>query len=248
MALPRFRVTERQVLLLLMGAIVVAMAGAIIASSLFTKRGQPLEPVTLAHIRWSRDPGNVRQLLADYFDPSLMSLPSPRGFSRGPWARLAPPAAGRYEPVIPPAFLPAPAGGAPPVLLAQRDLAEAVKAGLERPVAPVEVELPVEPRPAATNSVLVFEGALANRRLLPAPPPPVAPANLTARRSRLLIAVGADGGVRQAVVERSSGHEALDAASLEYVRQLRFEPQASVDPLGVEWGTVRWLWANAGGN
>jgi len=236
--------------MLLMGATALAVAGAILGSSFFSGRGTKIEPVTRAHIRWVRPgTGGQRQALADYFDPSLMSLPSPLGFSRGPWAELARPTASPYEPIIPSAFLAPLAGQEPPTLLPQTPLRDVVQAGLERPAFDVADELP---RPAvgrpATNSVFQVEGVLAHRRMLQAPVVPLAPAMITVRRTGVRLAVGADGRVRHAVLDRSCGNEALDTEAVELTRQLRFEPQASADALAVTWGTVRFIWANAPGN
>ncbi|MCG3149190.1 MAG: hypothetical protein PCFJNLEI_02650 [Verrucomicrobiae bacterium] len=249
MALPRFRVTERQVLMALMGATVLAVASAILGSGFFTGSGQKLEPVTSANIRWGRDPEGIRQVLAEYFDPSLMSLPSPFGFSRGPWEHLAPPVASRYQPVIPAAFLGNPGPGLVPALLPPPVLATVVLAGLERPALPDLTEAAVQVNgPVITNSVIQLGGELAGRRLLHLPAIPLAPATLAVRRSLVMLAVDPAGRVQHAILERGCGSEALDTAAVELTRQLRFEPEASADALALTWGTARFSWAYAAGN
>ena len=228
----------------------IAVGGAILGSRYFSGDGKKLAPVTQTRVRWMRPgSGAVRQVLADYFDPSAMSLPSPRGFSHGPWQHLAPPAPSRYEPFIPAAFLAAITGVVPPSLLPQAALGDLVQAGLERPIFAVVDDVPAAPElPVVTNSVLQLEGALARRRMLQPPVVPLAPATVTVRRTSVLVAVGADGRVRHAVLERSCGNEALDSDAVELTRQLRFEPVASADALAVTWGTARFVWANALGN
>lgn len=250
MALPRFRVTERQVLTLLMVASVLGVGAAILGSSFFGGHGRKLEPVTRAHIQSMRPAaGGLREVVADYFDPSLMSQPSPHGFSRGPWSHLAPPLPSRYQPLRPAAYLTAPVNQEQPTLLEQAPLRVVVEAGLERPAFPVADELPALANvPVVTNSVLQVDGALAERRLIHVPAIPLAPPLVMMRRSVVQVAVGADGRVRHAVLERSGGNVALDAEAVELARHLRFAPEVRSDALGVTWGTVRFLWANAAGN
>ena len=250
MPLTRFRVTERQVLTLLMVASVLGVGAAILGSSFLGGHGRKLEPVTRAHIQTMRPAGGgLRAVVADDFDPSRMSKPSPHGFSQGPCRHLAPPLPSRYQPLRPAAFLAAPTELEQPTLLEQAPLRTVIEAGLERPVFPVADEMPALTHgPAVTNSVVQVDGALAERRLVQVPAIPLAPPLVMMRRSVVQVAVGADGRVRHAVLERPGGNVALDTEAVELARQLRFAPQVRADALGVTWGTVRFLWANAAGD
>lgn len=246
MALPRFRLTERQVLMLMMGATALAVGAAALGSSFLGSGVKKLEPDVQARIRWVRPSSNsARQLLADYFDPSLLSLPSPRGYSRAAWEHLAPPSASRYAPVIPPAFL-QPTETKLASLLDQPDFTAAVLTGLERREVSNGDDLPaLDPVMPATVSVVRVEGRLAARPIWKQPVMPVAPAGLAIRRTRVLLAAGNDGRVRYAVLDRSCGNAALDTEAAALAREIQFEPVAASDPLELTWGAARFSWANA---
>jgi len=53
--------------------------------------------------------------------------------------------------------------------------------------------------------------------------------------------------VRYAVLDKSSGNDALDTEAVEIARQLQFAMESAVDPLELTWGTVRFFWASASG-
>jgi TonB family protein len=55
--------------------------------------------------------------------------------------------------------------------------------------------------------------------------------------------VGADGLVLYAMLDRSSGDEAVDAQALALVRQIRFEAERDSSSTSVAWGVLRFLWA-----
>lgn len=250
MALPRFRLSERQVLMMLMGATLFMMIGAFVWS--FISTGKKVNFESNARIRWMRPPtAAVRleapYLIAEYFDPSDISLPNIHGFSRSAWQHLAPPVMEAFDPERMPSFLAPPSGLLLPVLLEQRQLGDLVQAGLEKSVAEpdavreggLEAPLPV------TNSVIRIDGDLSKRLLVQPPRLPLAPPNTVPQVARVFIAVGLDGRVRYAVLDRSSGNEALDTESLQIVRQLRFDMLSAVDPLELTWGSVRFFWATA---
>ncbi len=184
-------------------------------------------------------------LIADYFDPSLMSLPSPRGFSRGAWSHLHPPTQTVFEPERTSSFLLPVSGMELPVLVAQADLGDVLQAGVER--AHVEagtgVEAPADIAPAKTNSIVHFVGDVAARAVLLMPALPLAPQGVPSRQTRIYLAVGVDGRVRHVTLDRSSGNEALDTEALEIVRKLRFESVSSADPMSLTWGGARFYWA-----
>jgi TonB family protein len=118
--------------------------------------------------------------------------------------------------------------------------------GLER--LPLGGETPAEPAPATSaappaETTVEILGPLAGRRLVVVPPLPRAPGPAAVRRSRVWIAVGPDGRVRHAVLERASGNEPLDQLAVDLARQLEFERQISPDPLAVTWGIARFVWA-----
>lgn len=244
MTASRFRLTERQALMILMGLSLFGYAGAILWNYLLSKPAQALTPTGSPRIRWMRSSSHdFRSLYAEYFDPSLMSLPSPHGFSQAVWSRQAPSRQHDYEPPRVPAYLTELPPVGVPVLLETPSLAGAVLAGIERTV-PIENELPVlEMVAAATNSVLRATGALAARGIVRQPTLPLSLAGNSVRGTRVTVAVNPDGRVQYAALERSCGNEALDGQALDLVRQVRFEPVSSADPLAVMWGVVRFVWA-----
>ena len=236
--IPRIRVHERHVLLWLLGATMLAMAMVALWLVFSHRTGQKLAPGGTAHVRWMR-PGQ-HSLVADYFDPSVMSLPDPRGFSGNAWRHVATVPPPSYEPERVPAFLGLPANAPVPVLLPEPPLGELAQTAVAPATLATDPEIlaPVSP---ATNSVIEILGALSDRRILQ---PPVLPlASAPSRSTRLLVAVTGAGRVRYAVVERSSGNESLDGAAVAAVRRVWFAPEPDADPLALTWGTVRLVWA-----
>src|SRR5947207_2763304 len=81
----RFRITERQVLLLIMAASILAYIAAIFVVT-YRQKGQQPDLSRPARVRWmnpqaaQRAP-DIRYIIADLLDPSLMSLPNAHGFS-----------------------------------------------------------------------------------------------------------------------------------------------------------------------
>jgi len=251
MALPRFRVHERQVLLLLLGVALLGYGAAIVRNLMVGANEKKLAAGGSARVRWMRPSArsDSRYLMAEYFDPSLLALPSPHGFSGNAWAHLAAPLYETFHVIYPPAFLPATSGMPVPVLLPQKELGDLVSAGLEQTVVSGGDDEPDATLPAVvpvTNTVVQIDGALAHRPVWQLPTLPASTADVAVRRTRVLIAVSPDGRVRHAVLDRSSLNEALDQRAVELARQIMFEPVAGVDPLAVTWGVARFLWAPAG--
>ena len=106
----------------------------------------------------------------------------------------------------------------------------------------MEVDL-VATSPLALTGPIAGSLACGEDPTLPVPFAPV-----PVKRTRVLIAVGNDGAVRHAVLDRSCGNEALDAEAVQLCRQLRFEAEAGLDPLAVTWGAARFVWALAPAN
>ena len=118
--IPRIRIHERHVLMWLLGVTVATMVVGALWLGLNRREPHKLVPGGAARIRWMR-PGQP-SLLADYFDPSVLSLPSERGFSGAAWRHLVSAGHAEYRPDQVPAFLAMPAPLPLPVLLAEPPL------------------------------------------------------------------------------------------------------------------------------
>ena len=238
--IPRIRIHERHVLLWLLGVTVTTMVVGGLWLGLGT-RHEPhkLAPGGAARIRWMR-PGEP-SLLADYFDPSGLSLPSERGLSGAAWRHVVSVGHTEYQPEQAPAFLALPAALPLPVLLPEPPLGLLTQVAIAPAAVIPESSSGSVAELAATNSAVEITGALRGRPIVQAPVLPVADAAV--RATRILIAVTADGRVRYAVVERSSGNEQLDGAAVGAVRQMWFAPEATVDPLALTWGVAKLHWA-----
>jgi hypothetical protein len=246
MALPRFRITERQVMMGLLLASFIGFAGALIFTS-FRQPGERLEPTDQARVHFMRPsetPGVAQYLLADYFDPSLMSLPNAHGFSQNMWQHSAAAPARTFEPTPDFALLDPPPGAEMPVLLAQTPPAETVQGDVRK--LPAITEDPVPPSPVTsvtTQSTLRVEGALASRAPVEQADLPAIESETGLRPTRVRVAAAPDGRVRYVALDRSSGNDAADAQALGFARLLQFEPTSSTDPLALTWGVVKFYWA-----
>ena len=254
MAFVKFRMTERQVLLLIMAACFLAYAGAFLLLGIQRQPKQTdFTGTPVAHWMPQSTPQQaqaIEYVVADLLDPSLMSLPSAHGFSRELWARQLPAAHRGFEPrtklaflevEVPPSFQP---------LLEQASLADAVQSSLEK--APAESEEVTEtgsgPPPEVSNrSVLRVVESIDNRSMLESAELPTITSETPLRPTRVRIAVAADGTVRYAVLDRSSGSGAAaaqaDAQALELAQRIRFEPQKAADAMALTWGVVKFIWA-----
>jgi TonB family protein len=184
-------------------------------------------------------------VVADTLDPSLMSLPSARGFSRAMWSRGAPATHRPAEWDSKPAYLDPNAPKTMPPLLNLEPLSQSVLSATEKmPGRSEETEADsYEPPVAVNQSVFRVGGTLEARAVLRAPQLPTISNESSLRPTRVRIAVAADGLVRYATVERPSGNDAADARAVELVRQIRFEPQEANASDSLTWGVVRILWA-----
>jgi TonB family protein len=249
MRLPRFHITERQVLLWILAGLFLAYAATFIVASL-RRRSEPIEVNQPPRVR-RMPPTNTAQtdihyFFADMFDPSLMSLPNQHGFSQqlwhgGPVAQLPP-----TDWNIRPSFLRLPGTNTLVVLLHQPPVSSVVENLAEKlPSTETVTNAPVPFMPAiATNStVSIVAGTLDRRELLSRLSLPVVTNNTALRATRVRVAVRPDGEVEFASLERGSGNEAVDAQSLEWSRQLQFVPlTGDAGNLDLMWGVVRFAW------
>ncbi len=249
MAVPRFRVTERQVLLLLLAASLFTYAAVFVLSGL-RRRGEGAPRASQPpRVFWmppadAARAGQPAYFMARYFDPSLMTLPSAHGYSRALWGRHPNDAPRTFDPPVELALLEPGAAGDTPSLLPQPPLPVVIQTTAKKlPGVAEDIASPDEVVQAATQSTVRVEGALTSRELVEQPELPVV-ASLTAlRRTRVRVAITPDGRVQYATLDRSCGNDRVDAQALEAARRLRFSPVRSADPLALEWVTVRFSWA-----
>lgn len=256
--LVRFSLGERQVVLIMILLSLVAHAGAFYIFRVTDKVRMPALSER-PRVQWMRPPSLEREgamplqyVVAETLDPSLMSLPSARGFSRQMWEKGMTVTHRASEWTVEPAYLDVKLAAAMPPLLEQPSLVEQVKATVgkrpavsEEPVAEA-VEVPV----VLNQSVFRVAGPLAGRPVVRVPKLPVIPSVAPVRSTTVRAGVGADGVVRFATVEKSSGNEDVDNQAVTLTRQIRFEPQGTRDIRGSEisedsisWGLVKFLWA-----
>src|SRR5438552_2890923 len=239
MTVARFRITERQVLLLIMAASILAYIAAIFVVT-YRQKGQQPDLSRPARVRWmnpqaaQRAP-DIRYIIADLLDPSLMSLPNAHGFSRRSWEQQP---GTRYRPPEPPvelAFLDVALPATMKPLLEESPLPEAVRASVEKSA--VEPERPGEPQPveaiAVNKTVVEFTAGLEQRTLAGHPELPTITSEASLRPTRLRLAVAPDGAVRYVMLERSCGSEDADRQASEIAWKLRFEPQAGTSGMAL---------------
>jgi hypothetical protein len=207
-------------------------------------------------LRWLPDKGGqlkdvapLQYAIAETLDPSLMSLPSQRGFSGEAWKRWQPASHRDSEWSIEPSYLAATKPATLRSLLAQDALpalvqsaAVKIEAETEEPAAEAQ-----EPAMPINQSVFRVIGPLESRQVIRAPELPVLTNQAALRPTRIRVGVAGDGLVRFAVPERLSGNETVDAQALELARQIRFELQADSSAETLTWGAVLFLWATGNG-
>jgi hypothetical protein len=195
----------------------------------------------------SSDP---RYVIADIFDPSLMTLPSTHGFSRRMWRQKIQPTQRSLGWDEQPAYLADRPMNALRSLLEPTAVDAAVFVAAEKTPALSEesndneaIESPV----SINQSVLRVVNTLEDRRISYAPPLPIINSSGAIRPTQVRVGVGADGRVLYALLDRAdrtSGDETVDAQALALARQIRFEA-AERDSSGTSlaWGVLRFLWA-----
>ena len=236
--IPRIRVHERHALMWLLIASMTAMAMVAVWLLWSHQTRHNLAPGGAAHVHWLRP--TQQPIIAEYFDPSVMSLPTLHGFSGNTWRRLSPVTQTAYKPEQPPAFLALPSSEPLPVLLPEPSLGELTQTQITPMAIESESATAITIVPV-TNSVIEITGALNGRQILQSPVLPLA--STPVRGARVLIAVTSDGRVRYAVLERSSGNENLDSTAVDIARQVWFAPEPNTNPLALTWGTMRLVWA-----
>jgi hypothetical protein len=194
----------------------------------------------------SSDP---RYVIADVFDPSLMTLPSAHGFSRGMWRQKIEAVQRNLGWNEQPAFLAERPMDALRSLLEPTPVDAAVFAAAEKTPALSEesndneaIESPV----SINQSVLRVLSALEDRGITYTPPLPIITSSVPIRPTQVRVGVGADGLVLYALLDRTdrtSGDEAVDAQALALARQIRFEADHDNSSTSLAWGVVRFLWA-----
>jgi TonB family protein len=249
MAVPRFRFSERHVLMLVLAVSFIGFAAAFFIGGL---RGHatPMAPTEQARIHWMPPQEGMthdgQNLMADYFDPSLMSLPNGHGFSSLMWQRSADAPTRIFVPPAELALLDPATGSVMAALLTEASLTGAARSVVER--LPVMAEDSVTDDLAVvaavfTQSTLHVEGVLEQRGLQVQPELPAIAAEAGLRPTRVRLAVAPDGRVRYATLDRSSGSEAADNQAVDVTGRLRFEPASAADPLTLTWGVVKFYWA-----
>ena len=181
-----------------------------------------------------------------------MSLPNPHGFSASLWQRTAHAANLPEHPAPSPAYLETDIPRQERPLLAPPALGDAARNSAARssisftdpPTTDTGTEDP--PTTALAYSSMEINHDLEQLRLLTVAAPPTIPSETPLRPTQTRLAVAADGTVRYAMIERSSGSEFADAQALRSARALRFAPWlADYFSSGgrLTWGAARFVWA-----
>lgn len=237
-------------LLVMLALALIAVTGAY-WTSVVPQIAQTTTTAEPPRIQWlpeqnakSTPAAKLRSDLADLLDPSLMSLPNERGFSKPMWQRGVAANQRAIDWHNEPAFLDAKPTGEIPTLLQQRPLVEYVQSTAHR--APAISEENVDDQtgetlPVVNESVFRALTGLDARPVVRAPRLPRLVSDTPVRPTRVRVGVASDGTVRFATVERASGDDAVDAKAVELARQIRFEPQGGSDTIA--WGVLRFLWA-----
>jgi hypothetical protein len=193
-------------------------------------------------------PSDSRYVIADLFDPSLMTLPSAHGYSRGMWRQKIEAQQRDLGWNEQPSFLAARPAETPPSLLEPTPVDTAVLSAAVKTSALSEesndneaIEAPM----SINQSVLRVISALEDRGVTYLPPLPVINSSVPIRPTQVRVGVGADGLVLYVLLDRSSGDETVDSQAVALARQIRFEAgHDSNTPMA--WGILRFLWAVQG--
>jgi len=194
----------------------------------------------------SSDP---RYVVADLFDPSLMTLPSAHGFSRGMWRQKIEAQQRDLGWNEQPAFLAVQPTETPSSLLEPTPVDTAVLSAAEKTSALSEESNDneaVEPPMSINQSVLRVISALEDRGITYAPPLPIINSSGPIRPTQVRVGVGVDGLVLYELLDHSSGDETVDAQALVLARQIRFEAGHDGNGSSLAWSVLRFLWAAQG--
>jgi len=212
------------------------------------RQSTPADAPKLPLVRWISPrtlnaSNNLRPLVAELDDPSLMSLPSTRAFSAALWRQQAGIEAQPIQPSNSIAYLDAAPPREPALLLASSPLRDAVRAAAQKPEASFPEPVPDGIAPSAGHSTIQFDQRLESFRLLNAPALPVIDSETALRPAVVRVAIGPDGTVAHAVLDRSCGNDNADTLALDAARRLRFALSVETDRRTLLWGTARILWA-----
>jgi hypothetical protein len=206
----------------------------------------------LPHINWMPpahenpfSPSDPRYLIAEVFDPSLMTLPSIHGFSSGAWRRKIEATQRSLGWNEQPAFLDAAPPAEPRSLLDPTPVDVAVLAAAEKTQAFSEESNDIEGTvlPVAVNqSVVRILGALEERAVVSAPQLPTI-TSPALRPTQIRVGVGADGQVLYALLDQSCKDDAVDAQALALAGRIRFEAEHDSSASSLTWGVLKFLWA-----
>jgi hypothetical protein len=213
-------------------------------------------PREMPHVAWmskaSQNPfshSDPRYVISEVFDPSLMTLPSAHGFSRGMWRQKIEATQRNLGWSEQPAFLADRPMNALRSLLEPTPVDAAVLTAAEKTPALSEESNDNEPiaSPVSINqSVLRVLSALEDRGVTYTPPLPIVNSPAPVRPTQIRVGVSANGLVLYALLDRSCGDDAVDAQALALARQLRFEAQRDSTATSLAWGVLRFLWATQG--
>lgn len=182
--------------------------------------------------------------LADLADPSLISLPSTRGFSKTLWRKGQPVTMRPVDWNIGPAYLKNRPPPAAPVLIVETPLNEALQSMVQKgPIATGAATDPIPSVSGASRSYLRILGDLEKRPVKAAPEFPVMSVAGGLRPTTIRIAVSPDGVVNYAMLDRGSGHADADQQALQLVRTLRFAASGGRGEDALDWGMARIFWA-----
>lgn len=191
-------------------------------------------------------PSDSRYVMADLFDPSLMSLPSAHGFSMGMWRHKIEAAHYHLGWDEQPAYLDAEVPGQPRLLLEATPVDTAVLATAEKAPAIFEDSNDNEsggPTVPVNQSVFRVLGALEDRVVVYAPPLPVLNSPKPLPPTQIRVGVCADGLVLYALLDHSCDDDTVDAQALTLAQQTRFEAEHDTSGTALTWGLLRFLWA-----
>jgi hypothetical protein len=210
-------------------------------------------PRKAPHISWMPtarqdplSPQDPRYVMADVFDPSLMSLPNAHGFSSGAWHQTIEAAQRNLGWNQQPAFLSPAPPSEPRSLLEPTPLDAAVLSAAEK-TEPISEEPSdgdaTAPLVSVNQSVFRVLGPLERRVVVNAPALPEINNPTPLRPTQIRVGVGADGLVLYALLDRSSGDDGVDAQALALAHRIRFEAEQDSSPVSLAWGVLRFLWA-----
>jgi len=191
-------------------------------------------------------PGDIRYVIADVFDPSLMSLPNPHGFSSGAWRQNIEAAHRNLGWNRQPDFLSPAAPSEPRSLLEPAPLDAAVLSAAKKTEALSEEPSDGDaatPFVSVNQSVFRVLGPLERRVVVNAPTLPTISNPVPLRPTQVQVGVGSDGVVLYTLLDRSSGDDGVDAQALALAHQVRFEAEHDSSTGSLAWGVLRFLWA-----